>query len=364
VNSQINTERVLLASMLEFPESLHSASALGLLPEHFSRKNYRLLFREILKLGQEGQPIAFETLLRGVLNNPESNELSAALEDLTDPLHIPRKDIEWHVNQLKDASRRARINAICKRTAAATEDFGEATNDCLNYLQESLLEVQADSASGQATHIKAFMPEALRELELQSLQKGLLGLPTGIPDLDEATTGVRAGELWVVGGLPGRGKSILGAQIGLANASAGNSVVFLSMEMRRNELVCRFLSNETNVSASRIRKPAFIKKEQWVELANRAAEISEWPLYIDDSPTLSLHELIGRARLCIRRYNCRLIIVDYIGHIKAPGREIREQVGNAIDGLRQLAKNEQVGVVALSQLARPKDRNLTRVPIC
>jgi len=94
VNSQINTERVLLASMLEFPESLHSASALGLLPEHFSRKNYRLLFREILKLGQEGQPIAFETLLRGVQNNPESNELSAALEDLTDPLHIPRKDIE------------------------------------------------------------------------------------------------------------------------------------------------------------------------------------------------------------------------------------------------------------------------------
>jgi len=199
-------------------------------------------------------------------------------------------------------------------------------------------------------------------LENRAKQEGLIGLPTGISELDQATTGVRPGELWVIGAMSGRGKTALGAQIALANGSKGNPVVFFSLEMTRDELGDRFLCNESTVSAARIRNPSFIDNDEWRELAECAGRLAEWPLFIDDSPSLTIQALLARARLCIRRFGCRLVIVDYLRLIKAPGRELREQVGNATDALRQLAKSEQVGVVALSQLARPRDRNINARP--
>ena len=355
-------ERGLLASMIEYSEAYHQGVALGIRAEHFADEQNRLVFRAVLRVGEAGHPVTFETVLTELQKAPGIEKVSAVLEDLTNPLHMPRRDVEWHVAELQEKACRTRLVAACKRAISAAEDPGEPTSSCVEYLQESMLEIEAESISEQATHLKDFMPQVLHELEARSLEKGLIGLPTGIGELDDSTTGLRPGELWVIGAMPGHGKTALGAQIALANASAGKPVAFISLEMRKDELGCRFLSNESTVQASRIRNPAFIRKEQWVELANCGARLSQWPLYIDEAPSLTLQAVIARARLYIRRFGCRLIVVDYLRLIKAPGRELREQVGNAIDGLRQLAKRERVAVLALSQLSRPKDQNVNRRP--
>lgn len=356
--SDPETERVLLASILEFPEAYHQAMALGLRAEYFSDEQNRVLFRAIVGLGETGQPIAFETVVSQLLSNvPGREKMRAALEDLTSPLYMPKKNVEWHVRKLQDKAVRSRLVSVCRRAIATAEEPSETTLNCLENAQQALLEIQSDSTASQAMHVKELLPKVLHGLELRSSEKGLIGLPTGLSDLDEATTGIRPGELWVIGALPARGKTALGTQIALATAASNVPVVVFSLEMRQEELGCRFLSNESTVSASRIRKPSFIGKEQWLELAQCAGHISQWPLYIDDSPTMSLRGLLARARLYIRRFGCRLVVVDYIRLINAPGRELREQVGNVTDALRQLAKTEQVGVVALSQLARPRDRN-------
>lgn len=288
---------------------------------------------------------------------PGADKMRAALEDLAGPLYMPRKNVDWHVRKLQDKTVRSRLVLACKRAIAAADEPSESTNDCLENMQQALLEIQSDSTTSQVILVKELLPQVLQGPELRSAQKGLIGLPTGLSDLDDATTGVRPGELWVIGALPARGKTALGTQIALASAASKVPVALFSLEMRREELGCRFLSNESTVSASRIRKPSFIRQEQWLELAQCADHISQWPLYIDDSPTMSLQGLLARARLYIRRFGRRLVVVDYIRLINAPGRELREQVGNVTDALRQLAKTEQVGVVALSQLARPRDRN-------
>ena len=199
-------------------------------------------------------------------------------------------------------------------------------------------------------------------LQQRASHRGLIGLPTSLKGLDDATTGIRAGELWVIGAMSGRGKTALGTQIALANVAAGNPTVFFSLEMTREELGDRLLCNESTVSASRIRNPSFITKDQWREIVACADKAIGWELFIDDSSSLTIQALVARARLYIRRFGCKLVIVDYLRLIKAPGRELREQVANATDALRQLAKSEHVGVIALSQLARPKDRNTNSQP--
>jgi replicative DNA helicase len=360
--SEPEAERVLLASILEYPEAYHQAAALGLRAEHFTDEAHRLVYRSLLQIAESGQPIAFESIVRQVRKMPGDEKLVAVLEDLTNPLHVPRKNIEWHVTQLLNAVQRTRFASVCELGINRANDRSETTTDCIENIQRLLLEIQADSSSAQASRINEFMPQVLQELQLRATKQGLIGLPTGIEDLDEATTGIRPGELWVIGALSGRGKTALGAQIALANAAADNAVAFFSLEMTRAELGDRFLCNESTVSASRIRNPSHISTAQWAEIANCAGKLAGWPLFVDDSTSLTTQSLLARARLYIRNFNCRLIIVDYLRLITSPGRELREQVGNATDALRQLAKSEHVAVIALSQLSRPRDRDVNGRP--
>jgi replicative DNA helicase len=315
-----------------------------------------------VELAESGQPIAFESVLKQIKASPDADKLTAVLVDITNPLHMPRKNVEWHVKQLQDAARRTRFVAICELGVSLAHDTTQRTSDCIETAQESLLELQGEAVATQAAKVSDFLPEVIRNLERRAKQEGLIGLPTGISDLDQATTGIRPGELWVIGAMSGRGKTALGAQIAIANSAKGNAVAFFSLEMTREEVGDRFLCNESTVSASRIRNPSFIENDQWRELVNCAGKLAELPLFVDDSPSLTIQALLARARLCIRRFGCRLVVVDYLRLIKAPGRELREQVGNATDALRQLAKSEHVGVVALSQLARPRDRNINARP--
>ena len=216
------------------------------------------------------------------------------------------------MKQLQDAARRTRFVSVCQRGVSAAQDKTQNTNECIETAQESLLELQGEAISTQAAKVRDFMPQVIRDLEHRAAKEGLIGLPTGIAKLDEATTGIRPGELWVIGAMSGRGKTALGTQIALANSAQGNPVVFFSLEMTRSELGDRLLCNESTISAAKIRNPSYIDPDQWRELANTAGKLAEWPLLVDDSPSLTIQALLARARLCIRRFGCRLVVVDYL----------------------------------------------------
>jgi replicative DNA helicase len=198
------------------------------------------------------------------------------------------------------------------------------------------------------------MPEVLRELEIESKSGGLIGLPTGLDPLDVLTGGLRCGELIVIGAKPGAGKT---CQIVAANAEAGNPPGIFSLEMSRWEIGRRFLSAVTPVSASKIRHSGHITKDEWPNLAAGAAEIAGWPVWFDDSGTISIAELLARARLFITRMKAKLILVDYLQIVQADAKDLRERVGKVADALRQLAKAERIPVVLLSQLRRLQNVN-------
>jgi replicative DNA helicase len=164
---------------------------------------------------------------------------------------------------------------------------------------------------------KEFMPEVLHELELQAQSGGLVGLPTGLETLDELTGGLRRGELVVIGAQPGGGKTALACQIVAANAEAGNPIGLFSLEMSRRDLGRRFLPAVTPVSATKIRHPGYITRDEWLKLADGTAEIAQWPIWLDDSGTLNIPELLARARMLVSRMkgqaDCRGLPADRAG---------------------------------------------------
>jgi replicative DNA helicase len=142
---------------------------------------------------------------------------------------------------------------------------------------------------------------------------------TGIHGLDLATGGIRAGELWTIGALPGKGKTALGVQIMLAGGMAGTPTYAFSLEMQDLEIGKRFLAAKSSLPAMQIRNPQTIRKDRWAELAQSAADIAACPIYVDDRASLKIQELLASARLYIRRHGVKLIVVDYLNWLTLPG---------------------------------------------
>ena len=259
--------------------------------------------------------------------------------------------------RVREHSKRRRLLRLCEESLNGLR-AGTPTDECLNQIGEALLDVQANGVESQVFPIKDFALPVVDELyRARRRGCGLVGLSTGIEAIDNATTGIRPGELWIVGGLPGRGKTGFGIQTGITSARNGVPTLIFSLEMSKESVMHRVLAACTGVKAGRIRNPGYLSEDEMCELQEAAARCTEWPLYIDESSQLTTDELRARARLFVRRYGVKLIIVDYLRLIKAPGRELREQVGNASDCLRRIAKEENVAVVGLSQLRRPENIN-------
>jgi replicative DNA helicase len=356
--SNPDAEIVVLASMLQYPEACAQAAAMGMTPAHFADRHRGAIAKLILELAGRGELVQPDVLYSRLFDP----KLHAVATDLASSLSMPRKNIDWHVRELKEKTRRRRLVEVCERAIRTAEDAREDTASCFSYLSESLLEIEAEARASVAVPSKDFLPAALERLKELAKKSELVGFSTGIVTVDEVTAGIRPGELWIYGALPGRGKTAMGTQSALENAQRGTPVAFFSLEMTTDELAGRLLCHQSSVSASCIRNPRYIRDQQWRDLEAQVRNIGELPLYIDDSPAPTIQELTARARLYIRRFGCRLLVIDYLRLVDAPGKELRERLANIVDALRQLAKSEQVGVVGLSQLSRPRDGDLNARP--
>jgi len=354
----IDAERTLLACALNDSDSLYRIMFL-VEASDFSLDSHRRIFFAIEDLAESGKPVDELTVCDalGAKNQLESVGGAAVITGLSEKVDAglaKTTHVEYYAQLVLEKSRRRQVRAAGERVCGATCDPSVSTDDCLRMVQESLLQIEAASKKSTARHIKEVIPEMLCEIEAQASNQGLVGMSTGLQSLDLATGGIRLGEVWTVGALPGRGKTAFGVQVTLANASAGTPVAAFSLEMQDTEIARRFLCARSSVGATQVRNPQTIRNERWREVMESAAGLSELPIYVDSRPSLKIQELIASARLYIRRYGVKLIVVDYLRLVDAPGRELRERVGYVANALRELAKSERIGLLMLSQLRRPE----------
>ncbi len=210
------------------------------------------------------------------------------------------------------------------------------------------------------------MTEALVEIESISKRDGTMtGVPTGFADLDALTNGLHAGQMIVVAARPALGKSTLALDFArAASIKNGLSSVMFSLEMSRNEITMRLLSAEARIPLQSMRTGQ-MNEDDWARLARRMGEVAHAPLFIDDSPNMSMMEIRAKCRRLKQQHDLRLVIVDYLQLMSSPKRvENRQQeVSELSRSLKLLAKELNVPVIALAQLNRGPEQRTDKRPM-
>lgn len=209
------------------------------------------------------------------------------------------------------------------------------------------------------------IPATIKAIETAGERQGLIGLSTGLRDLDGLTGGLQPGQLWVIAGRPGMGKSVLGTDIARANAiGAGRPVLDFSLEMSRAELMPRLLSAQAGVQYQRL-KNGWCDDNEWIKIGRAAGDIQEAPLYIDDSSSVGLADVRAKARRLAQRGGLDLVVVDYLQLMETTRRrqDNREQEVAALSrGLKVLAGELGIPIIAIAQLNRGPEQRMDKTP--
>ncbi|MFB1293998.1 replicative DNA helicase [Mycobacterium sp. pW049] len=243
---------------------------------------------------------------------------------------------------------------------------GADVNEIVDRAQAEIYDVTERKASEDYVVLEEILQPTMDEIDSIASQGGISkGVPTGFTDLDELTNGLHPGQMIVVAARPGMGKSTLGLDF-MRSCSIKQqlpSIVF-SLEMSKTEIVMRLLSAEAKIKLADMRSGR-MSDDDWTKLARRMSEISEAPLYIDDSPNLTMMEIRAKARRLKQKADLRLVVIDYL-QLMTSGKKVesrQQEVSEFSRQIKLLAKELEVPVVAMSQLNRGPEQRTDKKPM-
>ncbi|MEV4412442.1 replicative DNA helicase [Catellatospora sp. NPDC049609] len=242
---------------------------------------------------------------------------------------------------------------------------GRDVDDVVDMAQQAIYDVTERRASEDFAILADMIQPTLDEIEAVGAADGSMrGVPTGFSDLDRLLSGLQPGQLIIVAGRPGLGKSTASMDFARHAAVRANmaSAIF-SLEMSKTEIVMRLLSAEARVPLHVLRSGQ-LSDDDWTKLARCMGEISEAPVFVDDTPNMNLMEIRAKARRLKQRHDLKLIVVDYLQLMSSPKKtESRQQeVSELSRGLKLLAKEVECPVIAVSQLNRGPEQRTDKRP--
>jgi replicative DNA helicase len=354
-------ETAILGAIL-LDNACFNQAAAAVSEEDFSLDSNRRIFRAITALIERGARVDYVTLTEQLQSTGELKHCGGAayVTSLTDGL--PRvKNIAQYARIVKEKARsRMLINACSSAQGAACD--GAAPDEVLAQLQQNVIEIFHHGRGSRTPPLPELARESLEQMHrVRTMKSRCVGLTTGIAQLDEMTTGFRAGEFYVIGARPGCGKTALACQAVRANCLAGVKCALFSVEMTGQQIIQRLAAMETGVDLFDLRDPRNLNQSEMSLVAEAVSAIAHWPLLIEDSGRISIKEIGALARMFISQ-GAEIIFVDYLQRVKALGKTDFDRVTAVSEALCELAKSTQVPVVALSQLRRTDRRDITAEP--
>lgn len=238
-------------------------------------------------------------------------------------------------------------------------------DDMVDQAQAEVFKLTDKRSTEDYVPLSDIMNDVLDEIEaIGNREKGVYGVPTGFADFDDLTNGLHGGQMIIVAARPAMGKSTLALDFCRAASIQNNMAsVFFSLEMTRAEIVMRLLSAEAKVALNHIRN-GNMQEDDWDKLARKMGEVSAAPMYIDDSPNLTMMEIRAKSRRLKQKHDLRLIVIDYL-QLMSSGKKVESRQLEVSEFSRQiklLAKELDVPVIALSQLNRGPEQRADKRP--
>jgi replicative DNA helicase len=326
--------------------------------DDFYREAHRRIFRAMLGLGERNEPVDLVTLSETLRQRGELQDVGGAayLAELAE--RVPTAANVNHYAKIvrEKAILRSLIGTATEIVSQGYEDSRDV-KELLDRAEQGIFAISEREVKPAFVRIDALMNDTFKIVEkLHQQKQAVTGVTSGYADLDRLTAGLQPSDLIIIAGRPSMGKTAFVLNIA-ANAAlrSGTGVAIFSLEMSKEQLALRMLCSEARVDLARVRT-GHIQSGELGELAQSAHVLISTPIYIDDTPAISVLELRAKARRLWRDPNSKLglIVVDYLQLMRSTeGKDSREQEISEISrSLKALAKELQVPVVALSQLNR------------
>jgi len=363
----LEAEESILSACLLYPnESLEIVSEI-LKPDHFYRTAHQKIFKTILYLYNNKMPVDLVTLSNRLKQDGILEEIGGGTYLASIVNEIPISvNIEEHANIIIDKAAKRLTIQKCHSIAKLCFDDQESASDIIDKAQASVLEIESlRPETSTYEPISEILLSSLETLDERCLHKGqLTGIPTGFEMIDQLTWGLQPTDLIIIAARPATGKSSISLNIirhAAVECSNSYPCGIFSLEMSKQQLSFKWLADIAKINTQKFKSGLFDRKE-WESLTDAAGRLNGAPIYIDDSSGLSINEIRRRSRQMWKRHGVKLIIIDYIQLMPGTGQQNRNlEIGAISTGLKGLAKELNIPIIAISQLNRKvEDRNNKR----
>ena len=351
----IELEQAVLGALMIDSESLSDAID-SLKTEYFYSPKHQKIFEAITNLFNNTQPVDILTVSEELKRLDAIKEIGGLsyISELTNNV-ASASNTEFHARIIAEKFiKRSLINISRKISTDAFDDSVDIF-DLLNNAEADLFTVTEGTLRKSYDKMSSLIKGALENIEiLRNKEDGLSGIPTGFTNLDRVTSGWQNSDLVICAARPGMGKTALALTMARNIAVDHNTPIgFFSLEMSSEQLVNRLIASEAELGASKLRKGDLADHEM-VQLHEKIKQLSEAPIFIDDTPALTIFELRAKARRLVKNHGVKIIMIDYLQLMNAGGNAgNREQEISTISrSLKGIAKELKIPVIALSQVNR------------
>ena len=351
----LDAERAVLGGVLLEPEAATKAIEI-VSPDVFYRPAHQRIFQAMIALFMKREPIDAMTLAEELGRSGSLEQVGgvAYLTDLVDGVPTAA-NIEYYAKIVLDKYILRQLISASSEIAGESYRGGENADSLLDWAEQKIFKISEYRVSQGFAHIKDILKDRFEEIQrVHETRESVTGLSSGFIDLDKYTAGFHPSDLVIVAGRPSMGKTSFALNVAqYVGLEEKKPVAIFSLEMSKELLVQRLLCSEAQVDAQKVRR-GFTTAKDIERLTNAAGLLSEAPIFIDDTPSLSTLDMRARARRLKAEYDLSLIIIDYLQLARSSERsENRQQEISAISrAMKALAKELNVPVMALSQLSR------------
>jgi len=364
--NNIEAEQSVLGAMLLDKEAISTATEY-ISGDDFYREAHKEIFEAIVDIYNRGEPVDLITLTEK-LKTRNTLEAVGGITFLTNLMDaVPAThNVKYYAKIVEDKSLLRKLikssNEIIQKSYQAEEDIGEIIDDA----EKGIFNISLKRSTQGFVHLKNILNANFDRIEQLYLNKGkITGVPTGFHDLDNKLSGLQKSDLILIAARPSMGKSSFMMNIVQhAAVREKTTTAIFSLEMSKEQLTQRLLCSEALIDAHRLRI-GDINEDEWVKLARAMGPLSEAPIYIDDTPSISITEMRAKCRRLKLEHDLGLIVIDYLQLMQGKGyAESRQQEISEISrSLKALAREINVPVVALSQLSRAPEMRADHRPV-
>lgn len=363
----VDAERSVLGAMMLDEQAVSEVMAV-LHTEDFYRSQHARIFESMCVLYERSEPldevtVAAQLKMAGHLESVGGSQYLASLSEV-----VPTAaNVVYHCRIVRAHALTRRLIQAATGIAGSAYEGVSDIETLLDQAETKIFEITSSRDQRAFTPIKEIVKDSFKYIEkLYERKESVTGVPTGFTDLDNITSGFQPGDLIIIAGRPSMGKTAFA--LGIAQNAALNkktNVAVFSLEMGKEQLVMRMLCSEARIDSQRLRG-GMLKEGDWHKLAVAAGLLTEAPISIDDTGSISVMEMRAKARRLQAEKGLDLIIVDYLQLMRgrSGGAEGRErEISEISRGLKALAKELHVPVVALSQLNRSLEQRQDKRPM-